>query len=81
MPLAVRSPVSDAVCEIGSGCEENGYLLLAQLLLLHRGGKHDLRELVSPSRSSPPTLFAASSSSSISAAARARRSSSRPGML
>jgi hypothetical protein len=26
MPLAVRSPVSDAAREVGSGCQESGHL-------------------------------------------------------
>jgi hypothetical protein len=46
MPLAVRSPVSDAARKVGSGCQEGRHLFLDQLILLHRGGENDLRELV-----------------------------------
>jgi hypothetical protein len=41
-------PARQLAREVGSGCEESGYLFLDQSLLLHRGGKNDLSELVSP---------------------------------
>jgi hypothetical protein len=69
--LCLRLPVRQTLREHGGRRQEGRHLLFDQLLLLHRGGKHDLRELVSPrcrcavaSRSSRSAFFAASVSSS-----------------
>ena len=46
--LRLRLPARKVVGERGCRRQESGHLLFDQLMLLHRGGKHDLRELVSP---------------------------------
>jgi hypothetical protein len=40
--------VRQALRELGGRRQEDGHLLFEQTMLLHRCGKHDLRELVSP---------------------------------
>jgi hypothetical protein len=44
----VRLPVRQTLREFRGRRQEGRHLLFDQLLLLHRGGKHDLVELVSP---------------------------------